>query len=859
MSKVNYFEKYGQALLSAGFNCVPIISGLSPHKQAGKAPAVKGWQRIEFDQRLLTEWVDKYSRSGIGIQTRFTPAVDIDCPDEEAADYMRDLVEARLGKTMARVGRAPKLLLLYRTEDPFTKVKSHTWLDDFGGRQAVEILGSGQQFVAFGIHPVTKKPYKWITESKPTDCDIDLDLPLIDLKAAQDIAKAFDLYAKGRGWTLDKDTPAINGGDDVDVWGNVGLDDDQSFDAEDLLIKWEGTVEELAEIFEDLPAEDSYDKWYPVLAALKDAEREADEFKEIARDWSAKSDNYDEVAFEEKWEKGAFGRVIGRVANIHSIVKRVARIRRENEVIDNIIPDFNNCLTMKDWMVYAERMSETEVFGPVRELAVDVATEAYKRINSVKKVPKSAIDYLAFDFSKFDAPGWLAPWVFDSKNGVFVNRRSFQPVGPYAFNMLNARPLKDMGVKKKPDAFAAEDFPIPMVDGLMYYPAMHGLMPENRHEPVVGQDGPEFFTYQGQVYLNTFDPSTIPVMPESFSKAQLAAIEVVMGFFAVQFPNEKERRYVMDFLAWVIQHPTRRVNYALLIIGCEGSGKSIIKKFMTYLLGGTQNVGTVSNVVLQKSFTSWMHGHILKVIEEISIPGHRYDIVNLLKEPITNESMQTEGKHRDASEGVNTASYMMFSNDRGAIPVGEESRRFLTVMSYFEYKPQVEEFMRENPRFFKRFELAFMRHAGAIRKFFCEWEFSADFNHEGHAPRDTEARMVMQQMNTDPLVEAIETAIASGDVSGVTKEVIHASGLTNLLYSVGMKSSASVARRLAELGFETPGTTRARVRLNGVLGTVYVNREYREKFGGDKLDLVLVACHLQKHAEFAKDSEFDDI
>lgn len=859
MSKVNYFDKYGPRLLSSGFNCVPIISGLSSHNQAGKAPAVKGWQRIDFNQQLLNHWITQYPRCGIGIQTRFTPAVDIDCPDEEAANHMRQFVEEKLGKTMARVGRAPKLLMLYRTEDPFTKVKSHTWLDDFGGRQAVEILGSGQQFVAFGIHPVTKKPYKWVTESTPLECDIDLDLPIITLENARDITRAFDRYAKGRGWTLDRDTPPINGGDEVDAWGVVIGDDDDSFDAEDLLIRWEGTAEELAEIFEDLPPEDSYDKWFPVLAALKDAEREPDEFKEIARDWSARSDNYDEQSFEDKWENGAFGRVSGRVANIHGIVKRVARIRRENEVIDKIIPDFNDCLSMKDWMLAAERMAETEVFGPVRELAVEVATEAYKRINNVKRVPKSAIDYLAFDFSKFDPPAWLAPWVFDSIRGDFVNRRSFQPIGPYSFNLLNARALREMGIKKKADMFASEDYPIPMVDGLMYFPAMHGGMPENRHEAVIGQAGPEFFSYMGKTYLNTFDPSTLPVMPDTYSKADQAAIAVVMNFFEVEFPNERERRYVMDFLAWIIQHPTRRINYALLIVGCEGSGKSIIKKFMTYLLGGTRNVGTVSNTVLQKSFTSWMHGHILKVIEEISIPGHRYDIVNLLKEPITNETMQTEGKHRDADEGVNTASYMMFTNEPGAVPVGEESRRYLIVSSAFEVKSQVVAFMEENPRFFKRFELAFMRHAGAIRKYFSEWQFSDDFDHEGHAPSGTKAKAVMRHINTDSLVEALETAIESGDISGVTKEVIHASGLTSLLYNIGMKSSAQVAHRLARLGFETPGEGRPRVRLSGVLGTVYIHRDYLEQFGGDNLDLVAVARHLQNHAEFAADREFDEV
>lgn len=857
MSK-RFIHKHGRRLLDNGYNFIPIIPAHAHHKSAGKAPAFRDWQKSDVNLKLVEKWAKEYPVHGIGIHTRFNPAVDIDCTDENVVDQMVEYVTDLVGPAPSRVGNAPKTLLLYATEDPFTKVKSHVWVDEWGDKHAVEILGSGQQFVAFGIHQKTRKPYQWGAES-PLDCHADMDLETITLEQARQIIREFDRLAKDAGWEADPKVSAMNGGEEAESWtGGVEVDDEDWLDEDMFKAKWEGTAEELGEILADLPPEDNYDRWIPVLAAIKDAEREPDEFREIAREWSSRSDNYDDNVFDEKWERGSFNRVLGHVASINGIVRRVENIRQETMVQEEVIPDFDNAQTLVDWRLVADRMKETPVFGTVRDVAIESATTAFKRITGLKKIPKSVFDDLAFDFSQFDAPAWLSPWVFNRSTGHFVNKSSLNEVGPYSFNISNARAMRDMGVKKTADKFASEDYPVPMIDGLMYYPAGHGDMPFNTRQPVHGLDGPEYFEYDGKAYLNTFDPKTLPDMPETYSKADLRAIGVVKNFFTVQFPDEKERRYAMDWLAWVINNPTRKVNYALLIVGCEGSGKTIMKKFMTYLLGGRRNVGTVANNVLQKAFTSWAEGHILKVIEELSIPGHRYDVVNILKEPITNESLQTEGKHRDPGEKLNTASYLAFTNERGAIPIGEESRRWLIISSYFQKRSDLLEFRKKNPRFFKSFELAFLRHAGAIRKWFSEWEFKDGFDPEGHAPDDTAAKTVMRDLNTDVFTEAMENAISSGDILGVTSEVIHSKGVSLVLDSIGMRSSAQIVRRLSEMGFHLPGGKRTRVRLMGELGSVYVrNPELWTRDGGE-IDMIGIAHELNSHAEKMDYSDQDD-
>uniref|UniRef100_UPI004043D234 hypothetical protein n=1 Tax=Pseudomonas aeruginosa TaxID=287 RepID=UPI004043D234 len=60
---------------------------------AGKAPALKGWQKIEITSDIDNEWATgSRSRCGVGIRTHRNPAVDIDCLDAEASEHMTAFV-----------------------------------------------------------------------------------------------------------------------------------------------------------------------------------------------------------------------------------------------------------------------------------------------------------------------------------------------------------------------------------------------------------------------------------------------------------------------------------------------------------------------------------------------------------------------------------------------------------------------------------------------------------------------------------------------------------------------------------------------------------------------------------------------
>ena len=132
---------YGAAalrLLDNGYEPLPVVPGT-------KRPALSRWTEVAIDEAAVTRWTHQYPDHGIGLRTGALVGIDIDVLDPDLAHQIDQLVRSRFGDTLMRVGLWPKRLLLYRTEQPFPKMSV----------RGIEVLGAGQQFVAFGVHPDT--------------------------------------------------------------------------------------------------------------------------------------------------------------------------------------------------------------------------------------------------------------------------------------------------------------------------------------------------------------------------------------------------------------------------------------------------------------------------------------------------------------------------------------------------------------------------------------------------------------------------------------------------------------------------------------------------------------------------------
>ena len=104
-----------------------------------------------------------WSGANTGVLTAYTPAIDIDITDPEAAALAEEVGKELFGDRgviLVRFGRPPKRTLPFRTATPFPKM-SACFEAPNGSTHKIEILGDGQQFICFGIHPDTGEPYTW--------------------------------------------------------------------------------------------------------------------------------------------------------------------------------------------------------------------------------------------------------------------------------------------------------------------------------------------------------------------------------------------------------------------------------------------------------------------------------------------------------------------------------------------------------------------------------------------------------------------------------------------------------------------------------------------------------------------------
>src|SRR4051794_3171369 len=169
-----------QRCLANGYPPVPILRPDAPgaverngkvvRKSPGKEPHNALWARKERDvygatARTVEGWSrlrDIADHPGLGLACGRAAAADVDVYDRELADAIEALAVEFLGTTpLRRIGQPPKRLLLYRVEgDPLPKAQTPELLKG-DLRAKVEVLGRGQQFVAFGVHPVTGLPFAW--------------------------------------------------------------------------------------------------------------------------------------------------------------------------------------------------------------------------------------------------------------------------------------------------------------------------------------------------------------------------------------------------------------------------------------------------------------------------------------------------------------------------------------------------------------------------------------------------------------------------------------------------------------------------------------------------------------------------
>ena len=200
MTDISYIRDYGPDLINLGYEICEITAGT-------KACHRDGWQQGSLK---IDDIPNHLPNEGVGILCGMPDSricgIDADIEGDKAfaKEFFETAREAVPALQMApcRVGNAPKVLLIARASEADWKKRTSSWWVKDGSRDRLEILGKGQQFVAYAIHPDTRKPYYYPDRyndftpdgpiSVPAEClptvthgDIDTLMDLFDRLAAK--------------------------------------------------------------------------------------------------------------------------------------------------------------------------------------------------------------------------------------------------------------------------------------------------------------------------------------------------------------------------------------------------------------------------------------------------------------------------------------------------------------------------------------------------------------------------------------------------------------------------------------------------------------------------------------------------
>jgi hypothetical protein len=751
-----YLANHGRELINNGYAIVPIRAGT-------KSPGFNGWEKTKATPGMVREWLNNgFDDGGIGILTRKTPGVDIDVTEKRVADKIEAWCLENIGPAPIRYGKGCKRLLHYRCEEPFRKMKSGKYEDEWGEQHEIEILGDGQQFVAYAIHKDTGLPYRWDTEDQPLTIHAE-DLTVITADQCRELLSFFVEICVEEGW--ERKTKGLS--------GNVASADSMDDPFADVETTIDISHEELREKLMLIPGADDYDRWVQIGMALFHQYAGEDTGLKLWHEWSEGADNYDAEALDKHWTsfnidgKGRQPITARTILNLAKEATNEAIVLETKRLTERFITAGN----LADWRSACIDVKHSEIDTLARVQVTDVAKRRYKEITG-SNIPLAELrKQLSYEMKNApDTPDWAKNWVYDSSCDKFFHTTWKTSVSSQGYNSMYGRYSLT-----KQDMLEGRVSPSKTPVDLTLNVYRAGLVYGQRYSPAN-----EIIFKDGMVAVaNTYIPCSLE-LPEAYTPGDKLAIARVKKHITHLLPDEWKNRIFTDWLAWVVQNPGKLVKWAMVLQGVPGDGKSFFGMLLRAVMGHT-NVRMMNASVLESNFTGWAAGQCVAAIEEPRLHGqNRYDVLNKMKTFITNPIVEIHPKGQDSYDTENTTNYFMPTNFKDALPLDATERRYLVLFSQWQNPKALRDFIAVNPDYYINLYKTIEERAPALRKWLLNHEISEDFPAQQPAPQ-TDDFWTMVNSSTSDSMKVIDELIKEGKYPDISEDLLNITRLHDAL------------------------------------------------------------------------------
>ena len=174
------------------------------------------------------------------------------------------------------------------------------------------------------------------------------------------------------------------------------------------------------------------------------------------------------------------------------------------------------------------------------------------------------------------------------------------------------------------------------------------------------------------IYYNTYYPSNIIAAP--------GEVLEILEFYKWLL-GENNWYWIEQYIAFMVQHPGKKVRWAPVITSPEGGGKGLLASLISSLLGHHNCNTQLQYDQMVNQFSNILMGLQFGIINELDLSSRKNikQLTNALKKFITDNTLTIELKGRPQIKIPFFANFMIFSNDEDCLFLTKEARRYLVI------------------------------------------------------------------------------------------------------------------------------------------------------------------------------------
>jgi len=182
-------------------------------------------------------------------------------------------------------------------------------------------------------------------------------------------------------------------------------------------------------------------------------------------------------------------------------------------------------------------------------------------------------------------------------------------------------------------------------------------------------DATKFEVVNDHLFMNTWQPGGV--------EAKAGDASLWINHIAYLIPDERERHWFTQYLAHLVQHPSRKIRSIPLIKSLPGVGKNIMVTALKRMFH-ENDVRELYGGVLADRWKSDMGNCLLLVLDELQVDELK-NAYNALKRWATEETGKVERKGIDSYDVRTPRGMLIFSNHDVPIKADEGDRRLFVV------------------------------------------------------------------------------------------------------------------------------------------------------------------------------------